>query len=155
MGREPGLSEVILGHAELEETVHATRVQGLSLLTTGTLPPSPAELLGSPRMRSMITKLHGLYDMVVIDSPPVHVAADARVRLEQRDLVARVEAVRADQPGDAASDDRDLHRARSGRGAVRTCVTNHSSPPRKPNSSAQAMKNIRQRWRQRAASRSP
>lgn len=79
LGREPGLSEMILGQSELDGTVRETRVQGLTLLTTGTLPPSPAELLGSPKMRAMMTTLRGLYDIVVIDSPPVHVAADAAV----------------------------------------------------------------------------
>lgn len=79
VAREPGLSEVILGRRSAEEVIQPTQVEGLSVLATGALPPTPAELLGSPKMRSLLQAFRNDYDVVIVDSPPVHVAADASV----------------------------------------------------------------------------
>ena len=44
---------------------------GLSVLTSGPIPPNPAELLGSEQMRRLLAVLQGSYSHVVVDSPPV------------------------------------------------------------------------------------
>jgi capsular exopolysaccharide synthesis family protein len=53
-----------------------TRVENLSIMTTGDLPPNPAELVGSDRMIEFIRSLQNLSDLVLIDTPPVMAVTD-------------------------------------------------------------------------------
>jgi polysaccharide biosynthesis transport protein len=77
--REPGLTQLVLGLATLDEVAHVTEVDGLHLIPAGALPPNPAELLGGSRMRETLELLGTVYDMVLIDTPPLLAAADAAV----------------------------------------------------------------------------
>jgi capsular exopolysaccharide synthesis family protein len=80
--REPGLSNVLLGAGKLEEAVRPIDLGqngSLDFLSTGTLPPNPAELLGSNRMRNLLAELEGKYDAIIIDSPPLNIVTDAAV----------------------------------------------------------------------------
>lgn len=82
----PGLSEVVLGRADLGDAIR--RWHGvLDVLPPGALPPNPSELLGSQRMADLLDKLGRQYDSVVIDAPPVLPVTDAAV------LAALVDAV--------------------------------------------------------------
>ena len=74
--RHGGLSELIAGSLTIQQTVHKQVVPNLDLLATGQLPPNPAELLVSESFKSALEKLSEQYDLVVIDTPPVLVAAD-------------------------------------------------------------------------------
>jgi len=49
------------------------------VITTGALPPNPAELLGSHRMKSVLERIRGEADIVILDSPPLQVVTDAAV----------------------------------------------------------------------------
>ncbi len=75
---KPGLSDVLGGLTE-EICIHPTKYPNLSILTVGTIPPNPAELLGSSRMKTLLNKLKGSFDCIFIDSPPVGVVTDAVV----------------------------------------------------------------------------
>ncbi|CAN5675863.1 polysaccharide biosynthesis tyrosine autokinase [soil metagenome] len=77
--REPGLSNVLLGQLSLAEAVRSASAQAPALLTTGTLPPNPAELLGSDRMKKMMASALELYDIVILDAPPLNMVTDAAV----------------------------------------------------------------------------
>lgn len=72
-----GLSTVLIGEATLEQAVAATDLPGLTVLPAGPPPPSPAELLSSPRMAALLDQLEGMFDLVVIDSAPVLGLADS------------------------------------------------------------------------------
>ncbi|MGJ7508036.1 polysaccharide biosynthesis tyrosine autokinase [Variovorax sp. GT1P44] len=74
--RHGGLSELIAGSLTVQQTVHRQVVPSLDFLATGQLPPNPAELLVSDSFKSTLEKLSEQYDLVVIDTPPVLVAAD-------------------------------------------------------------------------------
>lgn len=91
---EPGLSNLLVGDG-LTAEVHTTAIPGLHVLTSGTLPPNPSELLDSKRFRSFIAKLGKRYDWVVIDSPPALPVTDAIVLGEMAAAVVLV--VAADQ----------------------------------------------------------
>jgi capsular exopolysaccharide synthesis family protein len=67
----PGLTEVLTGPRDLERLIHVTGAGGLHFLKVGSIPPNPAELLGSPRMRDIIRDLAAQYDHVIFDSAPV------------------------------------------------------------------------------------
>ncbi|WP_431273799.1 polysaccharide biosynthesis tyrosine autokinase [Variovorax ureilyticus] len=74
--RHGGLSELIAGSLTIQQTVHRQVVQNLDFLATGQLPPNPAELLVSDSFKTALERLSEQYDLVVIDTPPVLVAAD-------------------------------------------------------------------------------
>lgn len=75
--RSQGLSEVILGTLKLPEAIRPNVLPNLDLVTTGTLPPNPAELMMSSTLASALQQLSTQYDYVIVDTPPVLVAADA------------------------------------------------------------------------------
>jgi tyrosine-protein kinase Etk/Wzc len=74
--RHGGLSELIAGSLTVQQTVHRQVVSNLDFLATGQLPPNPAELLVSESFKTTLERLSEQYDLVVIDTPPVLVAAD-------------------------------------------------------------------------------
>ncbi len=77
---EVGLSSLLVGEAQAPDTVlRSTKLQGLDLLTAGPIPPNPAVLLGSDRMKNLLEELAERYDFVIIDSPPLSAAADASI----------------------------------------------------------------------------
>jgi tyrosine-protein kinase Etk/Wzc len=80
--REPGLTNVLLGQISAPDAikrVHLGESGDLDFLSTGTLPPNPAELLGSSRMGQLLEALEQSYDLVIIDSAPLTVVTDAAV----------------------------------------------------------------------------
>ncbi len=79
MTNHKGLSNILTGNLALEEGIQPTSISGLSLLTCGLSPPSPADLLGSDKMKEVLTRLRELYQFIIIDSPPAVALADAAV----------------------------------------------------------------------------
>lgn len=92
--RALGLSELIAGNPELGRALRKAVVPGLDLITTGTLPPNPAELLMSPAAQSLLKNLSSQYDIVLIDTPPVLAVSDTAILAPQAGttfLVARAD----------------------------------------------------------------
>lgn len=79
IAREPGLTELILGQADLDEVARPTEVTGLYVLPSGKLPPNPSEIIGGDSMRRTLQMLSEGYDILVIDTPPLLAASDAAV----------------------------------------------------------------------------
>jgi polysaccharide biosynthesis transport protein len=107
-GKEAGLSSYLAGVASLDEvmTPHPS-ISNLTALTTGPIPPSPADLLSSHRMREGITELRRRFKFIVIDSPPVMAATDAVILSALTDGVLLV--VRSGEtPKEAFTRTRDL-----------------------------------------------
>ncbi|MFY0580959.1 polysaccharide biosynthesis tyrosine autokinase [Cystobacter fuscus] len=72
-----GLSEVLGGTIGLEEAVRHIPGQSLSWLSTGALPPNPAELLLSDAFTALVARMSATYDLVLIDTPPILAVTDA------------------------------------------------------------------------------
>jgi non-specific protein-tyrosine kinase len=73
-----GLSDLLRSDAtSLEEVTQATEQEHLFVITTGPLPPNPAELLGSHRMKTILSRISGSASLVIIDSPPLQAVTDA------------------------------------------------------------------------------
>lgn len=79
VARGYGLSELIIGSQTLGQVLHKNVAPQLDIITTGTLPPNPAELLMSPATRQLLQGLSDLYDVVLIDTPPVLAVSDTQV----------------------------------------------------------------------------
>ena len=77
--QEPGLSNLMVGHASPSAAIRKSGVAGLWVLTAGRLPPNPAELLGSKRFRDFMKSLGEHFDSVVIDSPPIMAVTDSAI----------------------------------------------------------------------------
>ncbi len=72
-----GLSNFLTGAATFSELPQASEIPSLSVITSGPLPPTPAELLADMRFRAFIAEAEKHFDIVVIDGPPVMGFADA------------------------------------------------------------------------------
>ncbi|MCK4852234.1 MAG: polysaccharide biosynthesis tyrosine autokinase [Candidatus Omnitrophica bacterium] len=76
---EHGLTEVLAGTEALDTVIRGTDIENLDIITCGTIPPNPSELLGSKKMDELLEQLARKYDRIVIDSPPVLAVTDAVV----------------------------------------------------------------------------
>ncbi|SAK74431.1 exopolysaccharide transport protein family protein [Caballeronia pedi] len=74
----PGLSDVLMG-ADVRSTILHDVLPGVDLITKGSLPSHPSELLASDRLGEILAELKQYYDLVVIDTPPVLAVTDATV----------------------------------------------------------------------------
>ena len=90
LGLEPGLTDVLVGNASLEQSMRPSGIAGLSIIPAGTLPPNPLEFLGGERMHDLLGTLRERFDVVLIDTPPVLVTADAALMGVQADGVVLV-----------------------------------------------------------------
>ncbi len=72
-----GLTNVLMGKAELDKALQPTSLKGLRVLTSGPIPPNPAELFGSKAMSSLIEELKEKASLVLFDAPPLLVVTDA------------------------------------------------------------------------------
>ena len=80
-----GPSNIIGKMTDFEETIHRDVLTNLDIITSGTIPPNPSELLCSARFVNLVKKLYEEYDYIIFDTPPVGVVSDA---LLLKDLVA-------------------------------------------------------------------
>lgn len=74
-----GLSNFLASSTDSSKLTQSCMIDGVSVLTTGPLPPNPAELLAGPRFVSLLTTAVETFDMVIIDGPPVMGLADAPI----------------------------------------------------------------------------
>jgi len=77
VSNELGLSNYLSGAKSPEEVVQTTDVKGLVVMTSGPLPPNPAELLSGPKFPSLLALAAESFDVVILDGPPIMGLADA------------------------------------------------------------------------------
>jgi len=85
-----GLTNVLIGKSTLDDAIQRTDVKNLDVLTSGILPPNPAELLGSKRMQELVAEMKSRYDLVLFDAPPLIPVTDAAVLSQELDGVLLV-----------------------------------------------------------------
>lgn len=74
-----GLSSLLSGVTDFDGTVKKSTHPGLDVITSGPMPPNPAQLLNSPRMKELINVLSAKYEYVIIDSAPVLGMSDSLI----------------------------------------------------------------------------
>lgn len=83
-----GLSDLFVqAIGQVNGSLRETKVPGLGLVTSGSLPPNPAELVGSEKMSEIIRQMLTRIDLVIVDTPPVMAVTDAAI------LAPRVDGV--------------------------------------------------------------
>lgn len=74
------LSNVLIEPSLLDQAILSyPTASHLDVLISGSIPPNPSELLGSPRMQRLIETLKGRYDYIILDTPPINMVTDAVV----------------------------------------------------------------------------
>ena len=77
--KSPGLADLVAGQAQVSQCVFFDDRAGIHILSAGTVPPNPLELLSSKRFEDVISKLKEAFDIVLIDSAPLQLVSDAQV----------------------------------------------------------------------------
>lgn len=76
---ENGLSDFLCGKIGLNEAIKTTQVDNLDIMTRGQVPPNPSELLMHPRFKELMEWASELYDLVIVDTPPVLAVTDPSI----------------------------------------------------------------------------
>jgi len=85
-----GLSSVISQQSKLEEVIQASDIPNLDVITSGAIPPNPAEMMNSKKMTSLLEQLRQMYDIILIDTPPLLAVTDAQIVSTKSDGVILV-----------------------------------------------------------------
>lgn len=72
-----GLSNLLSDDLDSSEVIQHTNVKNLDVITSGPVPPNPAELIGSSTFKKLLADLNSKYDRIIVDTPPVNAATDA------------------------------------------------------------------------------
>lgn len=111
--RVAGLSDVLANKATLEEVIHRGVLEGLDFISTGVIPPNPAELLLSERMVRLFESFSSQYDLVLIDSPPVLAVSDTAILAARCGVVFLVTRFEKSTIGEVTQSARQLAHANS------------------------------------------
>lgn len=117
-----GLTNVLTKKTSMNSAISGTNEPNLSVLTSGPIPPNPAELLGSLSMQEFLKEADQEFDIILFDTPPVLAVADAQILANLCDgsiLVARSGETEIDKAKKA----NDL--IKSAKGKVLGVVLNH------------------------------
>jgi capsular exopolysaccharide synthesis family protein len=86
----PGLSEALVGMTRAAEVLQSTAIENLRVLSAGTIPPNPAELLGSPTFSRVLEQLEAEADVILFDTPPCMPVTDPVIIAARMDGVLLV-----------------------------------------------------------------
>ena len=78
LSNEKGLTDILVGKSDLKSVTKKIE-ESLFLITAGTIPPNPAEMLDSKVMSSFLEECRNNYDHIILDTPPLQAVTDAQV----------------------------------------------------------------------------
>jgi capsular exopolysaccharide synthesis family protein len=85
-----GVSDVVAHGMFVDRAIQKTGIESLSLLACGALPPNPSEIVRGQGFTQMVEALEEQFDLIIIDSPPILAAPDARILGAQADVALLV-----------------------------------------------------------------
>jgi capsular exopolysaccharide synthesis family protein len=74
-----GLSNYLIGQATIDEIQYTGYMDNLSIIPSGVVPPNPSELVANEYTEKLFNELKEIYEIIIVDSPPLGVVADARI----------------------------------------------------------------------------
>ncbi len=80
-----GMSTLLSGRTALGEAIQYTEYENLDIITSGPVPPNPSELIQSEVMEKVLEKLRDIYDVIILDTPPIGLVTDARTLMHFAD----------------------------------------------------------------------
>lgn len=81
-----GMSTLLIGKDTLEQCIQHSNLPGLDFITAGPIPPNPSELIIGPNMAKLLDVLKTMYDIVLIDTPPVGLVTDGIAIIQKADI---------------------------------------------------------------------
>ncbi|MCS7005730.1 MAG: polysaccharide biosynthesis tyrosine autokinase [Cytophagales bacterium] len=78
-----GISSILVGRATVEECLYNTNIPSLKFITSGPIPPNPSELLMTDSFPKVISEMSEMFDVVVLDTPPVGLVTDGLIAIRQ------------------------------------------------------------------------
>jgi capsular exopolysaccharide synthesis family protein len=124
--RGPGLAEYLSGKIDnFNSIIQSTKIEGLHLVSAGSLPPNPSELLGSGRMSQLVEALENEWDIILFDSPPIVAVTDSSMISSEIDALVMV--VKAGST-DRAAVDRALDTISNVRSPLIGAILNSANP---------------------------
>ncbi|WP_018755686.1 CpsD/CapB family tyrosine-protein kinase [Paenibacillus terrigena] len=85
-----GLTSALFKQKLLQEVIQSTNTQNLSIIHAGPTPPNPSELLSSMHMADLLATIRELFDVIIIDTPPILSVTDAQIVATYSDGVVLV-----------------------------------------------------------------
>ncbi len=85
-----GISTYLIGKTDYKDVIHETNIQNLFVSTSGPVPPNPAELIGSEKMRTFINEAKKHFDTIIVDTPPVAIVTDTLLLKDMIDAMVFV-----------------------------------------------------------------
>lgn len=80
-----GMSTLLIGKDSLENCIQHSGLENLDFITAGPIPPNPSELVISKKMEELLEHLKTIYDIVIIDNPPVGIVSDGVAMIRKAD----------------------------------------------------------------------
>ncbi len=81
-----GMSTYLSGKSLLYEVIQQTEYENLDVITSGPIPPNPSELINSKAFKELMTRLQDVYEVIILDTPPIGLVSDARVVMDLCDI---------------------------------------------------------------------
>ena len=95
--RYQGLTSFLSGNAELSDVICDTSIDNLMIIPAGQVPPNPTSLIQNDNFKAMVETVRGLYDYVIIDTPPLGLVIDAAILAYHSDASLLVVKAGADK----------------------------------------------------------
>lgn len=95
--RYQGLTSFLSGNAELSDVICDTSIDNLMIIPAGQVPPNPTSLIQNDNFKAMVETVRGLYDYVIIDTPPLGLVIDAAILAHHSDASLLVVKAGADK----------------------------------------------------------
>lgn len=95
--RYQGLTSFLSGNAELSDVICDTSIDNLMIIPAGQVPPNPTSLIQNDNFKAMIDTVRGLYDYVIIDTPPLGLVIDAAILAHHSDASLLIVKAGADK----------------------------------------------------------
>jgi capsular exopolysaccharide synthesis family protein len=80
-----GMSTLLIGKNNVEETIQKSSLDNLDFITAGPVPPNPSELIISEKMDQILNQLKLMYDVIIVDNPPVGLVSDGIAMIQKAD----------------------------------------------------------------------
>lgn len=77
--KKPGLADYLTRKVKLEDIIRKTKTNNLSFITSGTIPPNPAEILESKAFINFLQEVRDFFDIIILDSPPIIAVVDSEI----------------------------------------------------------------------------
>jgi capsular exopolysaccharide synthesis family protein len=87
---EIGIVNCLIGQKSLDEIIQKTHIPFLDVITSGPIPPNPAELIMGDAMKELLSDLKTKYDYIILDTPPVGLVSDALELVNFTDIILYV-----------------------------------------------------------------